>query len=526
MSRFQLHWSHLLAGALLLHGTSGSAWAQPKVEPFEMPRDGRGFIPKQKHQPLNGRVIGVLVGNPTQNLVYEGRFGPGNQVCLSIDGYSYRWVYTQTDDPNAQIQNLTIPTKSGGKQVFPRLNIASARDVAKWNVVPDALVEVEVNDDKGSPATDSFVATEMRRLDGTRNYPLNVSKVLADSRAQWEKWSKEQAKVVAEKLAEARKKAIGDRKPNVPRSEQLLQYVTWMPETKRLQVRYLLRVSEGEFNGGPGGVIIDPPLLPPVDPVRPDVIRPIEEIKKRPRARPVQPVQPIQQIQPVQPKVKIEPARPVQPNPPQQLKPQIEPAPAPKNAPAQKKAPVAEEGKIVSVVIGPNGQPEFAPVQIKLVEEPDQDMPVQGVQPPVLVDPVPPGAGGGIAQPGVIIGRPGGPAVIQPVLNGKHYGVEIGVAFEYSHTGELVRILTLQPQTFVDNQPAQNILPIGPIDDLRQQQRQPGRLPAVPELPEGPAIQPAPAAPLFIDGVRVPVMQRQPAIERNPIVPVQPRPRD
>jgi hypothetical protein len=473
MAQFQRGWVWLLAVAALWQWTSAAAWAQPKVEPFELPRDGRGFIPKQKHQPLNGRVIGVLVGNPTAVLAHEGRFGPGNQVCLSVDGYSYRWIYVQTDDANAMIQNLTVLTKSGGPQVFPRLNIASAREVARWNVVPDALVEVEVNDDKGSQVSDSFVATEMRRLDGTRNYPLNVSKVLADSRNQWDKWYKDQAKVVAAKMTEAQKKAIGERKPNVPRNEQLLQYVTWMSESKRLQVRYLLRVSEGEVQQNQGGENIDRPGRPV-----PDVIRPIDELKKRPLpGRPIRPVQPVPVVPPVDP------------------------------------VPERPEG----------------PVPLPMVE-------------PVQVEPVQVLPGGG-----VVIGRPGGPVVIQPVVNSKHYGVEVGVAFEYSHTGELVRILTLEPQTFVQNQanPGDRIRPRPvPLPVVPQPGNVPGIRPIIepveppnegPALvpPVAPAIQPAvppairplpervpaiqPAAPAIAPPLRQPAIR--PAIERELPVP-------
>jgi len=454
MMQCQRGWVWLLAVAALWQWTSTAAWAQPKVEPFELPRDGRGFIPKQKHQPLNGRVIGVLVGNPSAVMAHEGRFGPGNQVCLSVDGYSYRWIYVQTDDANAMIQNLTVLTKSGGPQVFPRLNIASAREVARWNVVPDALVEVEVNDDKGSQVSDSFVATEMRRLDGTRGYPLNVSKVLADSRNQWDKWYKDQAKVVAAKMTEAQKKAIGERKPNVPRNEQLLQYVTWMSESKRLQVRYLLRVSEGEVQPLQGGENIDRPgrVVDPIRPVEPDVIRPIDDLKKRPLpGRPIRPMQPVQAVPPVEPV----PERPVRAVP----------------------------------------LPMVEPVQVG----PAQVLP-----------------GGG-----VVIGRPGGPVVIQPVVNSKHYGVEIGVAFEYSHTGELVRILTLEPQTFVQNQvngadvirPRPVPLPVVPV---------PGDVPGIRpiiepvELPnEGPALVPpvAPAIQPALPPAIRPLPERVPAIQ-------------
>src|SRR5262249_10547114 len=135
--------------------------------------DRAGFIPYRKHRPLPGTVIGLLVGNPQPILSSEGRSGPLDSLCFSTDGASYRWVYVAADkDP--QITNLDVPVGKGDERKrYPSLNMATLKNVKRWGVSqPYTLVEVQVNDGLGSPAEDSFVATDIKVLEGSAEYPL------------------------------------------------------------------------------------------------------------------------------------------------------------------------------------------------------------------------------------------------------------------------------------------------------------------------------------------------------------------
>src|SRR5262249_61641281 len=98
------------------------------------------------------------------------------------------------------------------------LSMASPQTVKQWDIaVPYALVEVEVNDGLGAPADQAFVATKMKRLDGTKEFPLQLADVLADLRKRYPDDVKARQKAIDEALAEEQKVALKDRKPTGPR---------------------------------------------------------------------------------------------------------------------------------------------------------------------------------------------------------------------------------------------------------------------------------------------------------------------
>jgi len=227
--------------------------------------DRAGFIPYRNHLKMPGKIIAVLAANAHPVLSAEGRVGPPDQLCIGWNGGSYRWVYVQTEG-NAIITNLSVPLPDGKTKVYPKLNMANPTGVKPWEINRQyALVEVEVNDGAGSPAEDAFVATKMKRLDGSKEYPFELAAGILDFRTQYEAHLSEKQKDLDAVMDEAARKALKDRKPTGPRESTTLMYMTWMAESEKLIVRFRTTITDGDYKYG-NGINIE---LQPIDPIAP-----------------------------------------------------------------------------------------------------------------------------------------------------------------------------------------------------------------------------------------------------------------
>lgn len=255
----------LLAAVTVL--VAGVMTAAPAPAPLktEVVKDRDSFIPLRKYAPIPGKVIGVLVSDVVAKMQHDGRGGPADSMGFSVDNGSYRWVYVPVAAPDAIIQNLQVPVGEKGERVqkYPLLNMANARTVKQWNIQsPYSLVEIEVNNEQGSPAGESFVGTKMTRLDGTKEYPLDVTATLADLKKRHAEWKKEQKDKFDAALLDAQKKAIKDRKPTGPQETQELMYMTWLSDSKRMRVAFRTTITDGEYQYVGGGIGRDPIPLP------------------------------------------------------------------------------------------------------------------------------------------------------------------------------------------------------------------------------------------------------------------------
>ncbi|HEY8503369.1 MAG TPA: hypothetical protein VIL46_02225 [Gemmataceae bacterium] len=241
--------------------------------------DHGGFFPHRKHPPLPGKAVGVLLADAQPVLNAEGRSGPPDQLCFGRGGASYRWVYVSAPEGRPTIGTLRLPVADGSTRAFDNLSMASPAAVKHWEIAaPYALVEVEVNAGLGSPAGDAFVATKMKQLDGTDEYPLKVAEVVAELRKRYDGYLSEQGATIDTALNGAARKALKGAKLTGPRERRTLMFLSWLPGQERLLVRFRTRVTDGAYryaNGikidlgvarprpGPArGGDADPPKLP------------------------------------------------------------------------------------------------------------------------------------------------------------------------------------------------------------------------------------------------------------------------
>jgi len=219
--------------------------------------DRKDFIPHRKHQQLAGKLIGVLVPSPQPILTLEGRSGPADQLCFAANGASYRWIYVQVEQ-NPSIGNIMLPVGSGKERKrFDRLSLATPATVKQFGLDGDyALVEVEVNDGLGSPPDDSFVASKMRRIDGTGAFPLKLPQFVEAVRNKYEEFQKDSAKLIDEGLGKAAEAMLKNEKPTGPREKEEVIFVSWNNNTERLHVRFRTRITDGRYQYA-GGVNIE-----------------------------------------------------------------------------------------------------------------------------------------------------------------------------------------------------------------------------------------------------------------------------
>jgi hypothetical protein len=260
---------------LSLTAAAGFVLAAPAPsETTETVKDRATFMPHQKYNPLPGKVIGVLVSDVAPFMSTDGRGGPPDAYAFSAGNASYRWLYVPKPEKKL-IDNLQvhIGEKGDKTRVYPALGMASAVEVKRWEItVPYSLVEFEVNDGDGAPAEEGFVATKMKRIDDTKDFPLKVPDVVTDLRKRYQAHIKEHQKDLDDSLAEVQKTALGDKKLTGPRRTTEIFYITWLPESDHLRVAFRTTITDGAFTtvegigpgrGGPGG--IDPGFFPGKD---------------------------------------------------------------------------------------------------------------------------------------------------------------------------------------------------------------------------------------------------------------------
>jgi hypothetical protein len=245
--------SRIACAGLLLAGLAlpaVKAAPTPKGVTTETVKDRKSFVPHNKYQPLPGKVVGVLVSDVVRFMATEGRSSRADAQGFSAGGNSYRWIYVP-DNVNPAIRNfrVKIGAKGEGSKIYPGLSMCAPPAVrTTWGIdVPYALVEAQVNDGEGAPAEQTFVATNMKRLDGTPAFPAKLPDVVNDLKKRYAASLKDRQKKIDEALAEVQKKHLKNRKVTGPKQTEELFYITYLPDSQRVRVCFRTKISDGSY---------------------------------------------------------------------------------------------------------------------------------------------------------------------------------------------------------------------------------------------------------------------------------------
>lgn len=209
-------------------------------------QDRDGFIPgaEEPRGVEAGRHVMALVTKPL-TLADPKEVRPGDHsLVLSASGTGYRPCYITTAAGKHELATIDNTLQFGVTRNF-------------------SLVEVDVVERGGSPSggVPALIATSMKVVDNSAEYPIRPHKVVAEMRAKYEAWAKDQN--VAEAMEKARLAAKGDEKKTKPSRSATILHVQWVTETKKLQVRFLTRVLTTDdvarpYSGPPLGNIPAP----------------------------------------------------------------------------------------------------------------------------------------------------------------------------------------------------------------------------------------------------------------------------
>ncbi len=245
-----------LLGTATLWTVAALAVAAPvPTTPTETLQERAGFIPQRKYQPLPGKVVGVLTGDVAALMGPQGRSSRPDAFAFSVGGNSYRAVYVPvTENPSLINLNVRVGVKGEQVKVYPSLSPANTGTLKQWNIEgPYALVEVEVNDGLGSPAEEAFVATRMRRLDGTDAFPARLSEIVAEARKRQQAYQAAQLPAIEAAWADLQTRVIKERTLTGPRETKELLYITWLPDRERVRISFRTTVTDGVYETSSGG---------------------------------------------------------------------------------------------------------------------------------------------------------------------------------------------------------------------------------------------------------------------------------
>jgi hypothetical protein len=267
MKRLQ-HRTFLVPAIAVFGATLALAAPAPETTK-DVIKDRAGFIPQRKYQSLPGNTIGVLVSNVAPMMNQEGRSGPPDAMAFSANGGSYRWIYVPVENkPLISGLQVKVGEKGEKTKIYPSLSMANPQTVKQWQIdVPYALVEFEVNDNLGAPPEEGFVATKMRRLDDTKDYPFKVAEIVTDLQKRYKLALQDQQKAITAAFDDIQKTALKDRKLTGPRETNEMFYITWLPDKERLRVHFRTTISDGAFQFG-GGIERPRPIPLPVPPAK------------------------------------------------------------------------------------------------------------------------------------------------------------------------------------------------------------------------------------------------------------------
>jgi len=208
--------------------------------------DRKKFFPQDRTGPLPGKVVGVLAPNSHPLIRKVGRFlHDEDAIYLSLNGDSYRWFYAPLAANDPRTNSVTVPVVDRrARMQFERVLLLRDSSIQSIGMTADFhLVEIEVNGGHGSPEG-TFVASKIRKLDGSKEYPLKVAEVVRGLQSRYSDYLTNNSREIDVGMSKAAAKVAGRKKELGLRHREDSMYVTWMMDSERLEVRFLTRITD------------------------------------------------------------------------------------------------------------------------------------------------------------------------------------------------------------------------------------------------------------------------------------------
>jgi hypothetical protein len=221
-----------------------------------------------QYVPLPGRAVGVVARGVAETMEAEGRTGPEDVLGFGYGEGSYRRFYVPCEGkPGEPADTIVVSVGPEGldRRLFESVCLArSGLPSLSGDLTEFSLVEVEVNGGMGSPAVDTFVATEMNVVEGTEAYPLNVSEAVQSAKEQFHAYLDEHSEAFDARMKQLAEKALRSDRPTGPREKHEHVSVTWLPQPERLRLLLRVRIIDGKYSYAKGAKE-KPPSPPPQD---------------------------------------------------------------------------------------------------------------------------------------------------------------------------------------------------------------------------------------------------------------------
>ncbi len=210
-------------------------------------------VDKSGFEKLPRKVIGVLVFDNAELIARESRSGPPDAVVFVRDYRAFRWMYLPAPN-DSDADDLPFRVLDDSKPVvFDDVRIATKSMLSKHDIVgPFNLVEVEVNGGRGSAPEEGFVATSIRRLDGTPDFPFSIPELISLMKKELSSHAESQASNIQKEFNEVRDKVANGRQSSLPNESDVDIFVTWLADERRLRVELISKVMNGFYVQGEG----------------------------------------------------------------------------------------------------------------------------------------------------------------------------------------------------------------------------------------------------------------------------------
>lgn len=232
----------------------------PAPAPKELPArqaDVETLWPTHQCQALPGKAVGVLVGEGGEGVYFCGpaantdlAFDENTRRSFSRDAQNYReFAVPAADEGDGKPGEVRGGERGEWLIPFPALAAPTATNLARWGMPAGyCLVEVDVNHGLGAPQEEgAFVATHIRVVEGSEEYPLRVTRCVAETKKLYRKYLDGEVRRIDSLVEVPRKEGVVILTP--PDELTTVPHVTWLSGTGRLRVVYstpVIRAGRGD----------------------------------------------------------------------------------------------------------------------------------------------------------------------------------------------------------------------------------------------------------------------------------------